>query len=199
MPDPAADEDAPRRKGVNLWRIGLVLLLTVGLWVAGKQTGLIDELDIEAVRETVRGSGVFGVLVYLGVFAGGELLHVPGIVFVAAAILSWGELLGFPLSLLGSVVSVSVSFVVVRAVGGKALAGLDRPLFRKVLSHLDDRPIRTVFVLRLFLFLAPALNYALAMTNVRFRDYIVGSTLGLVPPLLVVTFLFDWVINWLNQ
>ncbi len=35
----------------------------------------------------------------------------------------------------------------------------------------------------------------LAMTNVRFRDYVIGSALGLVLPLLGVTLLFDWVLS----
>ena len=75
------------------------------------------------------------------------------------------------------------------------LAGLERPLLKRILNRLDERPIRTVFILRILLFLAPPLNYALAMTNVRFRDYLVGSALGLVLPLLIITLLFDWVLS----
>ena len=66
---------------------------------------------------------------------------------------------------------------------------------RYLLHRLDQRPIRTVFILRLLLFLAPPLNYVLAMTNVRYRDYLIGSALGLVPGLLLVALLFDWVLS----
>jgi len=192
--------DAPplpekKKPGVNWLRIGLLVALTAGLWIFGKQSGLIDDFDVERVREMVRDAGVLGVIVYIGIFALGELVHIPGIVFVAAGLLSWGKVLGFPISLLASVVSVSVSFVVVRVVGGRALASLNRPLFKRVLDRLDQRPIRTVVVLRLLLFLAPPLNYALAMTNLRFRDYVIGSAIGLVLPLLGVALLFDWVLS----
>ena len=38
--------------------------------------------------------------------------------------------------------------------------------------------MRTVIVLRLLLWIAPPLNYALAMSNIRFREYLVGSDGG---------------------
>ncbi len=49
-------------------------------------------------------------------------------------------------------------------------------------------------MLRLVLFLMPAVNYALAMTRVRFRDFFVGSALGLVIPILFIAYAFDWVL-----
>lgn len=189
--------DAPKR-GINWWRIGLLVVLMAGLWVLGEMSGLTDDFDVERIRETVTNAGVLGVVVYVGIFAAGELVHIPGIVFVAAGLISWGKMLGFPIALGASVVSVSVSFLVVRTVGGRALARIERPILRRILDRLDDRPIRTVVVLRLLLFLAPPLNYALAMTNVRFRDYVVGSALGLVLPLLCVTLLFDWVLSFIT-
>ena len=56
----------------------------------------------------------------------------------------------------------------------------------------SPRRIRTVFLLRLFLWLAPALNYALALTHVKYRDYLIGSALGLIVPVAGAALLFDW-------
>ena len=95
---------------------------------------------------------------------------------------------------IASVVSVSFSFFVVRAIAGKPLSQIERPFFKKILARLDRQPIRVVLVLRLLLFLSPKLNYALALTNVRFRDYLIGSALGILLPLGGVSLLFDWVL-----
>ena len=75
-----------------------------------------------------------------------------------------------------------------------ALATVEHPRIRKVLARLDAHPVATVAVLRLFLFLTPALNYVLAMTNVKYRHYLAGSALGLAVPIGVVAVAFEWVL-----
>ena len=119
----------------------------------------------------------------------------PGLVFVGAAILAYGQFYGGLAGYLGAVVSVSVSFWVVRLVGGQPLAEVKRPFLKRWLDRLDARPVRSVFVLRLLLWMAPPLNYALAMSSVRYRDYLIGSAMGLVIPITLVSLLFHWVIE----
>ncbi|MBW2460551.1 MAG: VTT domain-containing protein [Deltaproteobacteria bacterium] len=196
--DQPTDQPSAPRPGVNWWRIAALTVFTVGIGLYGHYTGIVDDFDVERIRSTVRDAGALGILAFFAVFSIGELFHIPGVVFLVAGLLSWGQTLGFPIVFVGSVISVSISFFVVRAIGGKALAALDRPLILRILARLDDRPIRTVFILRMFLFLAPPLNYALAMTNVRFRHYLVGSALGLIPGVLAVTIFFDWVITFID-
>jgi uncharacterized membrane protein YdjX (TVP38/TMEM64 family) len=42
---------------------------------------------------------------------------------------------------------------------------------------------------------APPLNYALAMTGVRFRDHLIGSALGLPLPIAAIALALDWLIR----
>ncbi|MFW5921001.1 MAG: TVP38/TMEM64 family protein [Polyangiales bacterium] len=189
-PEEPDAKDEPR--GWKRYRWVLVVVLFVALWLVGHFTGLKDELDAEKIRDTIEGAGLVGVLIFMGVFAVGELLHVPGLVFVAAAMFAYGRVEGALVSLAGAIVSVCVSFVVVRTVGGQPLQGFKRPFFKKMLSHLEERPIRITTILRLILWMAPPLNYALAMSSIKFRHYLIGSTLGLIPPVLLAAVFFDW-------
>jgi len=186
------NDEAPPDRGLARYRPLLVVALFVGLLIAGKLTGIVDRLDPDAVRALVAKSGPFGMLLFVAVFSVGELVHVPGMVFVGAAILLWGKVIGFAVCMVSSLVSISVSFFVVRAVGGKALTTMRSKLVRRMLVRLDSRPVLTVAVLRAVFWLSPPLNYALAMTGIRYRDYLAGSALGLVLPLLGVSLLFDW-------
>ena len=54
----------------------------------------------------------------------------------------------------------------------------------------QERPVRSVALLRLVFWMFPPLNYALALSPVGLRDYVVGSALGLVLPLAVMAALF---------
>lgn len=187
-----SETDPQSARSPSRLRLILLGLGLLGLLVLGRATGLSQAVDPEAIRSAVREAGPLGVLLFAAVFAAGEFIHIPGMVFVAAGILAYGELLGFFVSLLAAIGSVCFSFAVVRALGGKALTRIQRPFLRRMLAQLDSQPIRTVVVLRLLLWLAPALNYALALSSLRFRDYLIGSAFGLILPIACATLFFEW-------
>lgn len=196
-PDPRP-ESSPANRGARL-RLAVLAVFLTGLFVAGKATGWTESLDIERVRSLVARTGALGYVVYAAIFAGGELIHVPGIVFVAAGVLAFGRVAGFFAALGSAVISVSTTFVIVRSVGGRALSSVKRPIVRRILSHLDEHPLRTVILLRLVFWLAPPVNYALALSNVRFRDYVVGSFIGLVLPLALIAAFLERVLAFLTN
>ena len=183
---------APRARKGRWLRIAVVVLVLLGLYIAGQTSGLLDDLDAEAVREKVRAAGPLGVLLFLAIFSGGLLVGLPGMAFLAASFLAYGTTFGFVVALVGSMVAITISFLLVRFTGGTALATVERPLIKRALAHLDRRPVGTVAVLRLIFWLAPPLNYALALTALRLRDYLVGSFLGLVPVVLGFALLFHF-------
>ena len=84
----AAASSAARR------RIGLVLAFQLCLLVAAKVSGLADGLNRHTVRQWVQDSGAVGLLTFPLLFAAAELANIPGILFVAAAVLAYGALVG---------------------------------------------------------------------------------------------------------
>lgn len=190
----SAPEPAPPRPS---WRRLLALgALLVLLFVVGHATGLTAHLTRENLQAWMESLGLLGLLLFVVVFTLGEFVHVPGIVFVLAALLAYGRLWGGFVAYGGALVSLTLSFLFVRRVGGQALSHVKSGLLGKILAHLERRPIATVAVLRVAFFLTPALNYALAMTRVRTRDFLVGSALGLVLPIVVVALAFEWALSF---
>jgi hypothetical protein len=57
---------------------------------------------------------------------------------------------------------------------------------RRMSVLIEQRPITIVCVLRLCFLMSPMLNMLLSMTNIRFREYMIGSFLGLMPVLTVL-------------
>ncbi len=177
-------------------RLALLGALLVALWGVGLATGWTDRLTLESVPQLVRDAGIWGLLLYVTVFAAGELIHVPGIIFILAAMVVWGPVQGGALAYLGALLSLTVSFVVVRMVGGKALTHVQNRWMVRAMKALDRHPIRTVALLRLIFLLAPPLNYALALSNVRTRDYLIGSASGFILPVFGIAVAFDVVLAW---
>lgn len=189
---------APPSARMKWLRIGALVLLTVALVGIGHATGATEHLTRDRIQALMLDLGALGFLAYVIIFAVGELMHVPGMAFVAAAMLAYGPVMGAGAGLVGAIVSLTVSFYVVRLVGGQPLGDIQRPIIRRILAQLDRRPIVTIAVLRMLVQLLPALNYGLAMSKVRYRDYIAGSVIGLLPVLLVFAIAFDRVLAFLD-
>lgn len=175
--------------------LGLLLVLG-GLVAVGRATGLHQRFTLEGLRATVLAAGPLGPPAFALAFCLGELLHVPGLLFVAVGLLVWGPAWGGALSFAAALASVSCTFALVRAVGGQPGKALERPAFaRRLLDRLEERPVRTVALLRAVLVLSPPLNYALALTGLRFRDHLLGSALGLVLPIGAAALASRWVVE----
>ena len=177
------------------WRLLLLVLAVLGLWIMAAATGTNRRFGIESIREVVETAGLWGIVAFIVLFSVGQLLRVPGPVFVAVAVAVYGGMVGFFVALLGALVSVSVSFAIVRVIGGQPLAQVQRPIIRRLLNKLDRRPVVTVALLRLIFQTAPPVNYALAMTALRPRDHLIGSALGLPLPLTAMALFMDWLLH----
>lgn len=176
-------------------RIILLVLFVVAVVVLARLTGLTDYLTVERIRALGTEAGAWGILAFVGAFTVGIFVHLPGWVFLSAAAVAYGPLKGATISVFAGVVAVTVTFCVVRAIGGKALAEIKNERFRKILAGLDRRPIRTIVILRTFMMVSPPLNYALALSPTSFRAYVVGSAVGLVVPIFVATYIANFVIT----
>lgn len=188
-PDPKDSSSSSSFKTIArlLVLVGLIVAAIVGV----RSTGMGPREILEWVQEVMTNAGALGIVAFIVVFALGELAHVPGLVFVSAAALVFGPVLGTLVGYVGAFVSVCVSFWVVRFIGGQLLAKIERPFFKKILDRLESQPIRVTIVLRLILWMAPPLNYALAMSKMRFRDYAIGSAIGLVIPIVLAVIFLD--------
>jgi uncharacterized membrane protein YdjX (TVP38/TMEM64 family) len=194
---PPAPDAAPRPKPSRT-RLILLGVLFVALFVVGYALDVPAYLTQERIEGMVEAAGPWGFVVFAALFAAGELAHVPGIVFIIVGSMLWGPWAGAAISYVSALVSVSVAFAIVRRVGGQPLAAMERPWLRLAMLRLETRPVVTVALLRLVFFMLPALNYILALTPVRYRDFLLGSAIGLVPGVVLVSSGVSGLASWLG-
>jgi uncharacterized membrane protein YdjX (TVP38/TMEM64 family) len=175
----------------RLARLGLVAAFFAAVAVLVHVTGLRDHVNLAFVRAQFQGHVAQGLLLFALLFSLGNLIQVPGWIFLAAAVLALGRAWGGAATLLAAIVSACVSFAILRALGGDALRELPGRLAARAFAQLDSHPVRSVALLRLVMGTAPPLNVALALSGVRFRDYLAGSLIGLPVPIAAYALFFD--------
>ena len=194
-PQPEPDRDTPPPGWKRWLRPALVLVAIAVLWIVAEKTGLRKNASAEKLHALMQRAGAWGGVAYLGAFVVGALMHVPGTIFLLAARIAYGVIGGGFLAYFGALCAVTASFVFARTLGGRAFAEIRWAPVRRLLARLEDHPVRTIAILRVILWMSPPLNYALAMSTVRFRDYVIGSALGLVAPVVAVMILSDWILS----
>ncbi|MBC9249628.1 SNARE associated Golgi protein [Pseudomonas alcaligenes] len=177
------------RQYARLLLIGLFLGV---LFAVFQLSGLRQHFSLEFLQHLLLAHRLGGLLLFILLFALGNLIQLPGWIFLAAAVLAFGKTWGGLATYLAACLSCLTTFGLIRWMGGNALRQLDNRLARHILSRLDAHPLGSVILLRLLFQTVPPLNYALALSGVRWRHYLLGTLLGLPLPITLYCLLFDY-------
>jgi uncharacterized membrane protein YdjX (TVP38/TMEM64 family) len=168
-------------------RIGLVLLLMVGI---GLTWWSRDTLTTETIVAWVEDLGVWGPLVFVGIYCLAPVLFVPGVVLTLAGGALFGPTTGALLSLAGATVGATVAFLLARYV---AADWVERRLGRRlqeIKAGVEREGWRFVAFVRLVpLFPFNLLNYALGLTRLPVRTFAVTSFLTMALGAFVYAYL----------
>lgn len=188
--------DASNGTRTSPLRILLLLLGAAGV-VAFFASGAYEHLDARRVHGHILGLGPFGPAVYLLAFAVLQPLGPSGHIFTIAASMVWEPPVAFLLGLAGAVLSQVTSFLFYRYVAAEFAR---RHLPDRLLAYeqkLVERPVRTVLLLRIFLFTWPLVSMLLGVSRLRFLPMVGATALGLAPGVALDVWLGGAVMNWL--
>jgi uncharacterized membrane protein YdjX (TVP38/TMEM64 family) len=176
-------------------RLLAALAFLAMLWIGFSLLELNAHFETVAIREKILMHPVGGALLFVGLFALGNLLQIPGWIFLASAVFALGAVWGGVMTYLAATVSCIVNFLIIRTIGGNALREFKHPWARRMFAQLDSAPVRSVAALRMIFQTMPALNVALALSGVSWRYYVAGTLLGLPIPIAAYCLFFEEIAN----
>jgi uncharacterized membrane protein YdjX (TVP38/TMEM64 family) len=159
--------------------VAAVILLPVNKWLL-------------ALVELIRGMGGVGAAVFVAAYVAATVLLLPGSILTLGAGFAYGPVYGTLLVMLASNLGASLAFLLGRTVlrdwVARRIAGDAR--FSAVDAAVGAQGFRVVLLLRLSpLFPFNLLNYALGLTRVRLRDFVLASLPGMLPGTLLYVYL----------
>lgn len=177
----------------------VLLVLFVGAAIALFASGLHRDIDPEQVRVWLTHSGPLGPLVFLLAFSLLQPLGVASHLFILSAAAVWSPPLAFGLSWLGAIGGGCTAFFFARYVGRGWVQDRMPERLKGYDERLESRGFRTVLGLRLLLFTFGPLQLMLGVSRVRFREFVAGTALGIVPMVAFETFVGGSIIGWLTS
>jgi uncharacterized membrane protein YdjX (TVP38/TMEM64 family) len=166
----------------NWTTVILPLLLILAVFVAGR---LIDlHVYIEAIRAWIFSFGLWGPVVYLLIYVAAELAFLPGTPFTILAALFFGVLWGFVTMLTGATLAAAAGFVIARYVARERIQKRleNNEEFLKLTRWVEENPwlaIPFIHIMPIFPFSLS--NYALGLTKIRLRTFLLTSVTAFVP------------------
>lgn len=173
-----------RRLASRLVLVGIIA--GVAIWLAMNS----DKLNPALVEGAIHDLGAWAPAGHVALFALGTIVFVPGAIFGLAGGLLFGPFWGTLLNLAGAMFGATAAFLVGRFVAAdwvRRWAGLH---LQRLIDGVDAEGWRFVAFVRLVpLFPFNLTNYALGLTRISLRDYVVASVICMLPGTLAYTWL----------
>ena len=192
--DAATSVSHPNRRKAVLKAAILVAFIAAA--IAGVRfSSLKDYLSVEGLGQFLAVVGLWAPLVFIAIYAVGVCLFVPGSILTGIGAVIFGAYWGFVYVWIGAMIGASVAFLIGRTLGREFAASLVGDRLRKFDDAIERNGFAAVLYLRLIYFPFTPMNFGMGLTKVNFRDYFLGTGLGI----LVGTFIFTFFIGSLKE
>jgi uncharacterized membrane protein YdjX (TVP38/TMEM64 family) len=192
-----ADEDKPQT-AMNVFVGITVLVIMLALAAAWRWTPLSDWLDIDRLMSQVETFATypFAQLLVIPVFALAASLAVPLTLLVVTVILVYGALPGFGYAFAGAVLSSLISYLLGQTAGRNLVRRYAGKRLNRISKKLSRRGVTTIITLRI-LPVAPfaVINLVAGTSHIRFRDFTLGTSIGLLPGITTIALFADSVVR----
>ncbi len=189
MPDAAP----PSGRATYLKLAGLILLL-IAAFLAARALGFFRLDDPAALADQVRAlrERPHVALLFVGLYALATAIALPGSILTIVGGAIFGFQFGSLLNWIGASLGAMLAYLLARYLGLDAVRRLLGSRAARVTDLAGAHGFTTVLRLRLVPVVPfNVLNFAAGFAGVRFRDYMLGTLIGLIPGTAVYTYFAD--------
>jgi uncharacterized membrane protein YdjX (TVP38/TMEM64 family) len=162
------------------WVRPLILLIVVSSGVVVALT--VDIPPIDDLRLQVAAAGWAAPALYAALYAALSLIPAPASVISVAAGVLFGLATGLTVVMAGALVGAVAAFALSRVLGRAAVERVESERLRQVDALLRRRGLLAVIGMRLVPVVPfTMLSYVCGLSAVRFRDYLLGTAVGILP------------------
>jgi phospholipase D1/2 len=186
----------------HLLRVTLLLIAVLGMAAIWRLTSLSEWLAmerLEAVAQWIQDSEFTPVLV-LAVYVIGSMAVVPVTLMIIVTVSVFGPWLGAGYALLGTELAALVTFGIGHLLGRDAVGRIAGSRVNRLSRLLSKRGVLTIMTVRVVP-VAPftVINIIAGVSDIRMRDFAIGSFIGMIPGVLAISVLADRIIASLRE
>ena len=174
-------------------------MILIGI-VVGAFLGTWDFLhDRERIQDFFQDSGAFGPIIYILAFIAAQPLSLPGAALIIPATFVWTWWEVFIYSMIGGIIASSIGFVVARWLAQDWIRKRLPQRFIRWEKRFVDHALLSTIALRLVTGYAPAADWFLGILKIRWREFLIGTIIGLIPTAFLFAYYGDDTVRWIQN
>jgi len=192
--EPAGNNRPKNRRKAVMKAIILLIFIAVAIFLV-RFTPIKNYLTAEALGRFLESAGFWAPLIFFLIYTAGVCLFLPGTLLTGIGAAIFGAYWGFVYVWFGAMAGASAAFFIGRTLGREFASSLIGDKLKKYDDGIERNGFATVLYLRLVYFPFTPMNFGMGLTKVHFRDYFIGTGLGII----VGTFIFTFFIGTLKD
>jgi uncharacterized membrane protein YdjX (TVP38/TMEM64 family) len=191
----------PEKKRSSSSTVKFIALIcfVIAIILLFRYTPIRNYISTAKLKEFIQSFGFWAPLAYIVIYAIGPTLMFPGSILSLAGGLAFGPLWGTVYTVFAATVGACGAFWVARIMG----RGFVEKLAQGKLKTFDDSVAENGLKVMLFLRLVPVfpfngLNYAAGLSQIRFVDYLIATSVGIIPGTFAYVYLGSSLTNILS-
>ena len=192
------NETSPQNKGLRKKALLKAAILAVFIMAAIgvlRFTPLREYFSAESLGDLLAHAGLWAPIAYMVIYAAGVCLFLPGTLLTGLGAAIFGPYYGFFYVWIGAMLGAAAAFIIGRTLGREFAASLIGNRLKRYDDAIERNGFATVLYLRLVYFPFTPMNFGMGLTKVTFKDYLLGTGLGII----VGTFIFTFFIGTLKE
>jgi uncharacterized membrane protein YdjX (TVP38/TMEM64 family) len=164
---------------------GIILLIFICIVATGLGIYLLGGIDQKQLQALLQKMGIWAPIVYILLYTIGTILILPSTPLNLSGGALFGVGWGTLWTTIAAIVAAIVAFVFTRTVGREYIAQKLAGRWEAIDAEMRQGGLFYMFAIRLLPLIPYGIvNFAAGLTSIRFRDYLIGTTLGTVPGIL---------------
>ena len=175
----------------------IIILITYSYLFKGFIYDLVNS-DIDGITNFINSFGNLSIFIFVSlIILENVLAPIPGLILNVAGGIAFGPFLGAILSIIGNMIGASLCYLIAKYFARKYVEKiLDKDKMKIFHKYNEKYGHFVLFILRLNpLTSSDIFSYLAGLTKMKYRNFIISTTLGIIPTMFVLSYFGDFFIK----
>lgn len=173
-------------------RYGIIISIAATAIYLLNRNDMIKVYSPFEIKDYINSVGALAPVLYIIMFTFVPLTLFPDSILAIAGGMCFGLLWGSVYTIIGAMLGATLSFFIFRLIGRSIIKKMIKKDLGRLSNYIEEKGFFIVLMLRLIpLFPFDVISYSAGLSNIKYKDFLAATILGIIPGVFVFTNMGD--------